>query len=582
MIITLKLSIAKELYQTNKNLFSVADWKTTTKLSKPAERIDDLETIKIDIENRTKQEIQKLRIKLSGKVSASIIEKIDRFLEAIDNPDIVECKNIDIFKKALDAYIKSVKVRWFWTMGEDGVMLPWAINSTSIVPAQKYNPRHIALNLVRGFIESGKDCSNKSTTFNFYEWHMYEKTAAIEEDLSEDSYFDSSDEELNADDEQVVETKAKAKKSDVKRKYLSVRKILLNQAVYYHSEALQSTYISHYELWKKVQLECIGKQYICRSLGFTSSGYWSGVTSFIEDKRLQKLVVDEFIVKAGEKGMPITVSTNFGMSYLPYHFYINLYNISKHSYCTAHVSVLEEYKYNKNLLEKLIVKPAVKALVNSMIDGELEMEGKDIIEGKSGGLTILGFGPPGNGKTLTGEIYSEYVEKPLYQIQSSQLGISVNDIEKNLSAVLRRAERWNCILMIDEADTYIYKRGQDITQNCIVGTFLRLLEYYNGILFLTTNRADIIDEAIMSRVTVSIEYKNPEIDDLIKIWETHTPSYGLNIPLENITQIANKFPMSGRDVRNSLKLLSRYYKDGKPITVEKIEVIKDYLPSITI
>lgn len=581
MIITIKLNIAKEIYKTNKNLFG-GDWQTNQKLQRAPEAIDAIETIKVDIENRTKQEIQKLRVKLSGQVAPAIIEKIDRFLEAIDNPDITECKNIDVFKKALDTYIKSLKVRWFWSMGRDGVMLPYAIKSTAIVPARKYNPRHIQLDLIRGTLTSGSDCSTSSESFNFYSEHMYENSSDDEAELNSDSYFEFNDDDLSEDtDEDQAAVKEKTKK-EVKRKYLNVRDILFKKGIFYNSEVLQQLYISHYELWKKTQLESVGKQYICRGLGFTKSGYSDGVTSFIEDKRMQKLVVDEFIIKNSDVGMPITTTTHFGVSYLPYHLYVHAYNISKHGYCRVHVSLLEAYKYDKTLLSRLIVKPAVKKLVNSMIDGEIEMEGKDIIEGKSGGLTILGFGPPGNGKTLTGEIYSEYVEKPLYQIQSSQLGISVSDIEKNLSDVLRRAERWNCILMIDEADTYIYKRGPDILQNCIVGTFLRLLEYYNGILFLTTNRADIIDEAIMSRVTVSIEYKNPEHSDLCKIWETHIPAYGLNIPAVNIGQIATTFPMSGRDVRNCLKLLSRYYKDGEPITVEKIEAIKDYLPSITV
>lgn len=588
MLITLKLNVAKEIYKSNKKLFG-GDWKTTSKLGSAPEAIDAIETIKIDIEDRTKQEIQSLRIKLSSVVPAATIDKIDRFLEAMDNPDIAECRNIDIFKKALDTYIKSLKVRWFWQSGDDGVMLPYVISGTKVVPSSKYTPRHISLNMKKGTLNSGNDCSTGESNFSFFDHSMYSVEIANDDELSGDSYFEMNDDDLREEedeDELAITGKKAPKKSakkEKKRRYMNVRDILFKQGIFYHTEQLQQLYINHYELWKKVQLEQVGHQFTCKGLGYTKGGYRSyNVQSFIEDGRLQKLVVDEFVIKNTDKGMPITITTNFGMSYLPYHFYVELYNITKHWYCTAHVGLLDKYVYNKKLLDKLIVKPSVKKLINSLIDGEIEMEGRDIIEGKSGGLTILGFGPPGNGKTLTGEIYSEYVEKPLYQIQSSQLGIEVSDIEKKLSDVLRRAERWNCILMIDEADTYVYKRGQDITQNCIVGTFLRLLEYYNGILFLTTNRSEIIDEAIMSRVTVSIPYINPDHEDLVKIWETHIPAYGLNIPKVNIGQIATKFPMSGRDVRNCLKLLSRYYKDGEPITVEKIEAIKDYLPSITV
>lgn len=37
--------------------------------------------------------------------------------------------------------------------------------------------------------------------------------------------------------------------------------------------------------------------------------------------------------------------------------------------------------------------------------------------------------------------------------------------------------------------------------------FLRMMEYYNGILFLTTNRPGVLDEAVKSRVHLSLLYK---------------------------------------------------------------------------
>lgn len=39
-------------------------------------------------------------------------------------------------------------------------------------------------------------------------------------------------------------------------------------------------------------------------------------------------------------------------------------------------------------------------------------------------------------------------------------------------------------------------------RNSLVATFLRLLEYHSGVLFLTTNRVKAFDEAFLSRVSV--------------------------------------------------------------------------------
>jgi ATP-dependent Clp protease ATP-binding subunit ClpA len=52
----------------------------------------------------------------------------------------------------------------------------------------------------------------------------------------------------------------------------------------------------------------------------------------------------------------------------------------------------------------------------------------------------------------------------------------------------------------------------------MLSVFLRALDYYQGILFLTTNRVGHFDEAFMSRIHVSIGY-NP-LDDKAReqIW----------------------------------------------------------------
>jgi hypothetical protein len=49
--------------------------------------------------------------------------------------------------------------------------------------------------------------------------------------------------------------------------------------------------------------------------------------------------------------------------------------------------------------------------------------------------------------------------------------------------------------------------------------FLRALEYYNGILFLTTNRTGTLDEAFKSRVQVKVYYPPLEEEQTMEIWE---------------------------------------------------------------
>jgi AAA+ superfamily predicted ATPase len=173
------------------------------------------------------------------------------------------------------------------------------------------------------------------------------------------------------------------------------------------------------------------------------------------------------------------------------------------------------------------------------------------------------------------------MKKPLYCVQSSQLGISVADIETNLNKILYRAEKWDAVLLIDEADSYIYKRGNDILQNCIVGTFLRLMEYYNGILFLTSNRPDTIDDAIISRVTLHIKYELPTFDETVMLWNILCENFGMTIEMPTIKLIWDKYqPFSGRDIRNTLKDISKCFPKNKDVQFSMIEELQDFLPFI--
>lgn len=76
-------------------------------------------------------------------------------------------------------------------------------------------------------------------------------------------------------------------------------------------------------------------------------------------------------------------------------------------------------------------------------------------------------------------------------------------------------------MLIDEADIYMEERQvQDIERNHLVAGFLRALEYYKGILFLTTNRVGTFDEAFMSRIHVQIHYPNFEDEERDTLWHT--------------------------------------------------------------
>lgn len=52
--------------------------------------------------------------------------------------------------------------------------------------------------------------------------------------------------------------------------------------------------------------------------------------------------------------------------------------------------------------------------------------------------------------------------------------------------------------------------------------FLRALEFYDGILFLTTNRVGSFDDAFMSRVHVQLHYPKFTDEQRQQLWKTFT------------------------------------------------------------
>ncbi|RYP33774.1 hypothetical protein DL767_004641 [Monosporascus sp. MG133] len=167
--------------------------------------------------------------------------------------------------------------------------------------------------------------------------------------------------------------------------------------------------------------------------------------------------------------------------------------------------------------ERLVLPPGHKDMVVSLVAQHFrDKESKethqvDIVRGKGKGLIILLHGAPGVGKTTTAEGVAEMFKKPLYQITCGDLGTKAREVEEALEMHFALANRWGCVLLLDEADVFLAARSkEDFIRNGLVSVFLRVLEYYAGILFLTTNRVGDFDEAFASRIHISLYY--PQLD----------------------------------------------------------------------
>ncbi|OBS28477.1 hypothetical protein FPOA_02414 [Fusarium poae] len=117
------------------------------------------------------------------------------------------------------------------------------------------------------------------------------------------------------------------------------------------------------------------------------------------------------------------------------------------------------------------------------------------------------------------ECIAEYTERPLLSLTCGDIGTDEVKMEAQLSKWFQLAEKWGAVMLIDEADVYLERRQvTDLKRNSLVAVFLRCIEYYRGILFLTTNRVGQFDDAFISRIHVIIHYEKLSAEGQRKVW----------------------------------------------------------------
>ncbi|QYT04743.1 AAA domain-containing protein [Trichoderma simmonsii] len=234
-----------------------------------------------------------------------------------------------------------------------------------------------------------------------------------------------------------------------------------------------------------------------------------------------------------------------------------------------------------------------KEIVQSLIESHFSNNvGKqmhfDLVKGKGKGVIILLHGVPGVGKTSTAECAAESNGRPLLPIICGDLGLTPSEVEVKLQHIFRLAQAWGCVMLLDEADVFLAQRtATDTERNALVSVFLRTLEYYEGILFLTTNRVGVFDEAFKSRIHISLYYPPLQQDQTLKIWKSHIQKAiqdpRIKIDSDQLILCANDIferqldpqfgPVwNGRQIRNAFQsavaLACFHAKTGGPIQLE--------------
>ncbi|KAK3988891.1 ATP-dependent zinc metalloprotease YME1L1 [Cladorrhinum sp. PSN332] len=199
------------------------------------------------------------------------------------------------------------------------------------------------------------------------------------------------------------------------------------------------------------------------------------------------------------------------------------YALKNKLWVSFYVEDIKPMTWNEEAYDHLVYDEAQKDLVMSFVESHGQSKVRtveDVIAGKGQGLVILLSGPPGTGKTLTAEAVADRTKRPLFYLQAEDLGTNAAILGANVKRVFQMATEWDAVILLDEADVFMAERHpQDIARNELVSIFLRELEYFRGIIFLTTNLYSTIDSAFRSRVSLHLLFNSLTPEARMTIWQ---------------------------------------------------------------
>ncbi|KAH9931582.1 uncharacterized protein B0H18DRAFT_1208889 [Fomitopsis serialis] len=183
-------------------------------------------------------------------------------------------------------------------------------------------------------------------------------------------------------------------------------------------------------------------------------------------------------------------------------------------------------------------------LLRSLVEAHnSNLDFDDFVHGKGQGLVINLFGP-----------LDEHLKRPLYMIGGGELGADANTVDTTLKRVFSIAASWSAIVLIDEADVFLEQRSlHDLTRNAMVAVFLRHVEYYRGILFLTTNRVKAFDPAFLSRIHVALRFQELSKEAKLQIWHAFLQKVKVDdLTADELDNLVSR-EVNGRQIKNATR-----------------------------
>ncbi|RXK11542.1 AAA family ATPase [Halarcobacter mediterraneus] len=230
-----------------------------------------------------------------------------------------------------------------------------------------------------------------------------------------------------------------------------------------------------------------------------------------------------------------------------------------------------ELIFTSKTLDDVVLNDKTREVLNSLLK---QMDKKVFNRLKEWGIKdkkrnieakIIFYGFAGTGKTLTALAFAKTLKRQVLSFDCSKiLSMYVGESEKNVRAIfdkyyeLRDKSKSEPILLLNEADQFLSARtpsgasGSEKMHNQMQNIFLEQIERFDGILIATTNLLESLDKAFSRRFNYKIEFKKPNLEQRIQLWEKLLP---INLPLSEDFELEKlaKYDLTGGQIEMVIK-----------------------------
>ncbi len=184
------------------------------------------------------------------------------------------------------------------------------------------------------------------------------------------------------------------------------------------------------------------------------------------------------------------------------------------------------------------------------------------------GLILLFSGPPGTGKTLFSQALASTLGRPVLSVNAADLPTE-DGVDAALADLFAEATLRDAVVLLDECESLLGKADRR------KGIAFRAVEDFEGILVLTTNRPEALDDGLERRIMVHVPFELPDPTLRRQIWEVHLPP---DVPVAedvDLATLSNLYDFTGGTIKNAILVAVNRAVAKSPSTPQLTQAMLD-------